>query len=142
MLSGVGPAAHIKEQGISVVHDLPGVGARLTDHPVVDLRFHDKIGQSLNFLELKSFSHIVNAVKSLYQYLSRGKGPLASNVSLFSNKMSKLMAAGVNFNSLGKELVSSVRMILPYFLGTNTQARSRTARQAGMRLISRSSQHL
>ncbi len=35
MLSGVGPAAHLGELGIPVVHDLPGVGQNLRDHPVV-----------------------------------------------------------------------------------------------------------
>ncbi len=33
MLSGVGPADHLKELGISVVHDAPGVGQNLRDHP-------------------------------------------------------------------------------------------------------------
>lgn len=35
MLSGVGPAAHLKELGIPVQHDLPGVGQNLRDHPNV-----------------------------------------------------------------------------------------------------------
>ena len=33
LLSGVGPAAHLREMGINVVHDLPGVGQNLRDHP-------------------------------------------------------------------------------------------------------------
>ena len=37
MLSGVGPADHLREMGIPVVHDLPGVGQNLRDHPVVDV---------------------------------------------------------------------------------------------------------
>lgn len=32
MLSGIGPAEHLKEHGIEVVHDLPGVGQNLHDH--------------------------------------------------------------------------------------------------------------
>ena len=32
MLSGIGPAAHLKEMGIEVVADRPGVGANLMDH--------------------------------------------------------------------------------------------------------------
>lgn len=33
MLSGVGPAEHLAEMGINLVHDLPGVGQNLRDHP-------------------------------------------------------------------------------------------------------------
>jgi choline dehydrogenase len=32
LLSGVGPAAHLKEIGIPILHDLPGVGQNLQDH--------------------------------------------------------------------------------------------------------------
>lgn len=32
MLSGIGPANHLKSVGIDVVHDLPGVGSNLQDH--------------------------------------------------------------------------------------------------------------
>jgi choline dehydrogenase-like flavoprotein len=32
LLSGIGPAAHLRETGVEVVHDLPGVGENLQDH--------------------------------------------------------------------------------------------------------------
>ena len=32
MLAGIGPAAHLREHGIDVIHDLPGVGGNLQDH--------------------------------------------------------------------------------------------------------------
>ena len=35
MLSGVGPADHLRGLGIPVVHELPGVGQNLRDHPIV-----------------------------------------------------------------------------------------------------------
>lgn len=35
MLSGIGPGAHLRELGIDVRHDSPGVGANLQDHPMV-----------------------------------------------------------------------------------------------------------
>ncbi len=37
MLSGVGEAAHLRETGVDVVHDLPGVGANLQDHFGIDI---------------------------------------------------------------------------------------------------------
>ncbi len=39
MLSGIGPADHLREQGIAVAHDLPGVGENLQDHIVAPLRY-------------------------------------------------------------------------------------------------------
>lgn len=32
MLSGIGPATHLAEMGVAVLHDLPGVGENLQDH--------------------------------------------------------------------------------------------------------------
>jgi choline dehydrogenase len=39
LLSGVGPADHLREVGVDVVHDLPGVGENLHDHPLLGLVF-------------------------------------------------------------------------------------------------------
>ena len=40
MLSGIGPADHLRELGIDVVADSPGVGANLCDHPIVTAMWH------------------------------------------------------------------------------------------------------
>ncbi|BCB74747.1 FAD-dependent oxidoreductase [Phytohabitans flavus] len=39
LLSGIGPADHLREVGIDVVLDLPGVGANLHDHPLSVVAF-------------------------------------------------------------------------------------------------------
>jgi choline dehydrogenase-like flavoprotein len=39
MLSGVGPADHLRSLGIPLVHDLPGVGRHLKNHPSASIRF-------------------------------------------------------------------------------------------------------
>jgi choline dehydrogenase len=39
MLSGIGPGQHLKEQGITEVLDLPGVGSNLQDHPIANVVF-------------------------------------------------------------------------------------------------------
>ena len=42
MLSGVGPARQLQNLNITVVHDLPGVGQNMKNHPSVSLRFKPK----------------------------------------------------------------------------------------------------
>ncbi|MCY3991812.1 MAG: GMC family oxidoreductase N-terminal domain-containing protein [Caldilineaceae bacterium] len=39
MLSGIGPAPHLQEVGVTVSHHLPGVGGNLRDHPTVNLNW-------------------------------------------------------------------------------------------------------
>jgi choline dehydrogenase len=39
MLSGLGPERHLRELGIGVVEDLPGVGANLHDHPLAGITY-------------------------------------------------------------------------------------------------------
>ena len=48
MLSGVGPGSHLERQGIKLVHDLPGVGRNMKNHPSLSVRFRPKKGYSLN----------------------------------------------------------------------------------------------
>lgn len=47
MLSGIGPADHLHEHGIDVVHDVPAVGENLQDHLAIDTGFHCTKGTSL-----------------------------------------------------------------------------------------------
>jgi choline dehydrogenase len=71
MLSGVGPADHLREQGIEVLVSLPGVGENLHDHPAVPLVWHTK-----DTTDLAEFNNLVNFGRAK----ALGKGPLVSNV--------------------------------------------------------------
>jgi choline dehydrogenase len=48
MNSGVGPAAELKEVGIEVLHDLPGVGKKLQDHVQARFTFLTQMPGTLN----------------------------------------------------------------------------------------------
>ena len=65
MASGLGPQAHLREHGIAVVADLPGVGANLQDHACVPMAWRLKPGvPSLN----PAFRGL-GLVRSLLSYL-------------------------------------------------------------------------
>ncbi len=50
MLSGVGPADHLRSLGIPVVHDSPGVGQNLRDHPLIYITWRTKKDHTLDGL--------------------------------------------------------------------------------------------
>lgn len=48
MLSGVGPADQLTAAGVSPIHDLPGVGQNLRDHPHVGAAWRPKLGYPMH----------------------------------------------------------------------------------------------
>lgn len=74
MLSGIGPAAHLREHGVDVRVDLPGVGQNLQDHnvAVVSMATH---GQHGYFGEDRG----LRALRNGLQYLAFRSGPITSN---------------------------------------------------------------
>lgn len=71
MLSGIGPAAHLGEVGVTTRVELGGVGANLQDHPVVPLLWYTRGVSDLAQL---------NTPASFLRWKARGTGPLSSNV--------------------------------------------------------------
>lgn len=76
MLSGIGPAKHLKEAGIPLRRDLP-VGENLQDHVMVPIGFLTDIPASS---ELAFSKTMVESKKYLLQYLAFGSGPYATTV--------------------------------------------------------------
>ena len=75
MLSGVGPADHLRAHGVRVVHDLPGVGANLTDHFGIDIVAELKGQDSLD-----KYNGFFRAGWAGLQYALFRSGPITSNV--------------------------------------------------------------
>lgn len=72
MLSGVGPAAHLRAMGIEVVQDLPGVGENLQEHPNL-LNIYRANGQHGITRHLR----FDRAVLSVLRWALSGAGPFA-----------------------------------------------------------------
>lgn len=72
MLSGIGPSAHLREHGVDVQVELPGVGQNLQDHPVSGVLANTKdttdVAASLNLAQLLKAQKL-------------GRGPLTSNIA-------------------------------------------------------------
>ncbi|KAJ4426628.1 hypothetical protein ANN_26426 [Periplaneta americana] len=76
MLSGVGPAEHLQEKNISVIHDSPGVGQNLQDHIAVG---------GIAFLIDYPVSVIIDRFFNLntaLRYAVQGDGPLTSSIGI------------------------------------------------------------
>jgi choline dehydrogenase len=73
MLSGIGPAEHLRAHGIDVVADLPGVGQNLHDHVLV--RVEHACTRPITLLSL---TRIDRAAAALLRALVAGSGPAAS----------------------------------------------------------------
>ncbi len=73
MLSGVGPADHLREHGIGVVADLPGVGSNLQDHPLVPMGFRGK-----RPFPLQAKLRADRVGLSVLQWLFTGKGMMGT----------------------------------------------------------------
>lgn len=72
MLSGIGPAAHLRDVGVQVAVDLAGVGQNLQDHPMVPLIWRTK--GTTDLLDLNTPANLAKA-----KFL--GRGPLVSNLA-------------------------------------------------------------
>jgi choline dehydrogenase len=72
MLSGIGPAGHLAEHGIGVVADSPGVGANLSDHPIVTAMWHTPKATGL---------WEKAGPKNLARWRMMHSGPLTTNVA-------------------------------------------------------------
>jgi choline dehydrogenase-like flavoprotein len=76
MLSGIGPAATLRQHGIAVVHDAPGVGQNLQDH--VDVVHSYEAGASRGLVGL-SLSGVWTLLKGIFNWTRFRRGVLTSN---------------------------------------------------------------
>lgn len=87
MLSGVGPADHLREHGIETVINLPGVGQNLADHPLINMLWATKPEVDL--------TPFLPSAQLLVRYTAEGS-PLENDMIVYLNA-----AAGMSRNRGG-----------------------------------------
>jgi choline dehydrogenase len=75
-VSGVGPSGHLKSLGVTIVHDLPGVGANLSDHYAIRISHRVKDAVSINEL-----ARGMRLAGEIARWLTTGRGALTFGVS-------------------------------------------------------------
>jgi choline dehydrogenase-like flavoprotein len=92
LLSGIGPADELRDAGVEVVRDLPGVGRNLQDHPFVTLIWEVSDQETL---------YGADKPKPLAEWLLRKSGKLSSTVAevvAFTRTRGGLPAADIQFH--------------------------------------------
>ena len=74
MLSGIGPSQHLKDKGISVVHNLDGVGKNLQDHLETYVQQECKTKDTLY-----SYVNKLNMVRIGIQWFLNRSGPCSTS---------------------------------------------------------------
>nr|WP_299380055.1 GMC family oxidoreductase N-terminal domain-containing protein [uncultured Halomonas sp.] len=96
-LSGIGPAALLKAQGIEVVQDAPGVGENLQDHLQIRTVFKVRGVKTLNVLT----SSLFGKARIGLEYLLRRSGPMSmapSQLGAFTRSDPNLPHANLEYH--------------------------------------------
>lgn len=97
MLSGIGPARHLQEMGVSVLKDVPGVGENLQDHLQIRSVFKTRQPITLN----DEVNNPVRKVLMGMEYILFRTGPLtlaASQVCIFTRTDPALASPDIQFH--------------------------------------------
>ena len=78
MLSGIGPADHLRQHGIPVLHDLPGVGQNLQDHATAVLIYRTAHKPLTLGISLRGTWDIL---RGIFQWRKRRTGLITTNVA-------------------------------------------------------------
>jgi choline dehydrogenase len=112
-LSGVGPAALLREHGIDVVHELPGVGENLQDHIGCRVIYKVKKANTINEIS-RSW---VRQGWAGFQYLTAGRGPLmmgAAPIGLFARARATSASPDCQYQFLAGSLDAPGKPMHPF----------------------------
>jgi len=118
MLSGIGPADHLAEHGITTVVDNPHVGSHLMDHPMLLMNWETTDQDNLAYAEKPG---------QLLKYFTRRRGMLTSNVG----------EAGSFFHTSVDDIAPQMQMITApvYFFDHGAAVHDTTAIAIGLSMV-------
>ena len=97
LLSGLGPAAHLRDRGVGVVHELPGVGRNLQDHLQIRLTYRCTKPITVNDILRSPLKKVGIAL----EYALKRTGPMtigAGHVGLFARTGPHVSTPDVQFH--------------------------------------------
>jgi len=115
-LSGIGPGETLRDAGVAVVHDLPGVGENLQDHFVVGETFRLKPGT----ISVNELTRGFRFLREVARYLFRKEGLLtlsAAHIAAFCKSCPDLAGPDIQFHILpatmdAQKLSTEQKMVL------------------------------
>jgi len=113
LLSGIGPAAHLQEMGIPVVHDLPQVGRNLQDHFQARLAYRVNRPVSLNTRRHSLLGQFLMGA----EFVLRRTGPLtvsAGTAGLFARVMPGSETPDVQYHFLPFSADKGMQTLHPF----------------------------
>ena len=108
MLSGIGPADHLKTHGIRPLVDLPGVGGNLQDH--LNVNVIQKIASPITYDGLDA---PLPSIKVGLQYLLFKTGPVASNIAEaggFGRSRAGVVSPDIQYHFLPVQVIDHARV--------------------------------
>jgi choline dehydrogenase len=134
-LSGIGPGEALQDQGVDVVHDLPGVGENLQDHLQARL-VHEVNVPTLN----DEVNNFVRRMGIGLQYILNRSGPMsmgASQVGLFTRVEPGAEAPDIQFHVQPLSSQSPGHGLDPFSAFTSSVTQLRPESRGSVRLASK-----
>ena len=111
-LSGIGPADELQRFGLPLVHELPGVGENLQDHPDIMLRCLDKSGSSLSAApnrQVLRFLFAMLGIRTPFRFTPTDCGGFIKSDPKLDIPDLQLQFAAMRMNPHGKGMLMSLR---------------------------------
>ena len=113
MLSGHGPAQHLRDMGIGIAGDLPGMGANLQDHLQIRTAFRISGARTLNDMQASLWGKL----KIAGEYALKRSGPMSmapSQLGIFTRSHERYTTPNVEFHVQPLSLDAFGKPLHPY----------------------------